>query len=460
MTREEPSAPVPARDRQAEEDLWQRHKAERGVWTEPMLAALERGLKGNKWFSLIDKVSTERTLQLAWEKVRRNAGSCGVDGITIGHFEQDSQSRLLAVKEHLNKGTYQPKPVKRVWIEKPGSAEKRPLGIPTVTDRVVQTAVRMVIEPIFENRFAKHSYGFRPGRGCKDALRRVDELQKTGRSHVVEVDIKGYFDAIPQDLLMALVREHVADGRVLGLIEGFLKQGVMEGTELAKTVEDIPEGEPQGTPQGGVISPLLANIYLDPLDWLMAGLGYEMVRYADDMVVLCHTEEEAKAALEKLRDWMAGAGLTLHPDKTRTVDMTVADSHFDFLGYRFQRSRRGRMMRLVRPKSVRKLRETIKPRTRRANGKSMKAIVADLNRTLPGWFGYFKHAKASELSGIDGWIRMRLRSILRKRRGLKGRGRGIDHQRWPNRYFTKLGLFCLLDARESTHASLRSGANH
>jgi RNA-directed DNA polymerase len=195
------------------------------------------------------------------------------------------------------------------------------------------------------------------------------------------------------------------DGRVLGLIEGFLKQGVMEGTELAKTVEDMPGGEPQGTPQGGVISPLLANIYLDPLDWLMAGLGFEMVRYADDRVVLCRSQDEAEAALEKLREWMAGAGLALHPDKTRTVDMTVADSHFDFLGYRFQRSRRGRMMRLVRPKSPRKLREPIKPRTRRANGRSMKAIVADINRTLPGWFGDFKHAKASELSGIDGWIR-------------------------------------------------------
>ncbi len=192
----------------------------------------------------------------------------------------------------------------------------------------------------------------------------------------------------------------------------------------------------------------------------MAGLGFEMVRYADDMVVLCHTEEEAKAALEKLREWMAGAGLTLHPDKTRTVDMTVADSHFDFLGYRFQRSRRGKMMRLVRPKSLRKLRESIKPRTRRANGRSMQAIVADFNRTLPGWFGYFKHAKASELGGIDGWIRMRLRSILRKRRGLKGRGRGKDHQRWPNRYFKKLGLFCLLDARETEFASLRNGANY
>ncbi len=213
MNREEPSVPVSQPDRvgdkQTEEDLWQRHKAERGVWTKPMLAALARGLKGNKWFSLIDKVSTERTLQLAWEKVRRNAGACGVDGITIGHFEQDSQSRLLAVNEYLNKGTYQPKPVKRVWIEKPGSAENRPLGIPTVTDRVVQAAVRMVIEPIFENRYAKHSYGFRPGRGCKDALRRVEELLTAGRPHVVEVDIKGYFDAIPHDRLMALVREHI-----------------------------------------------------------------------------------------------------------------------------------------------------------------------------------------------------------------------------------------------------------
>ncbi len=460
MKRETPSAEVPARDKQVEEDLWQRHKAERGVWSEPMLVALERGLKGKKWFSLIDKVSRERTLQLAWEKVRRNAGACGVDGITIGRFEPNSQSRLLAVKEHLSKGTYQPKPVKRVWIDKPGSAEKRPLGIPTVTDRVVQAAVRMVIEPIFENRFAEHSYGFRPGRGCKDALRRVEELLATGRTHVVEVDIKGYFEAIPHDRLMALVREHIADGRILGLIEGFLKQGVMEGTELAKTAEDMPEGEPQGTPQGGVISPLLANIYLDPLDWLMAGLGFEMVRYADDMVVMCRDQQEAESALEKLWEWMAGAGLTLHPAKTRTVDMNFANSHFDFLGYRFKRSRQGELMRLVRPKSLRKLRESIKPRTRRNNGESMQAIVADLNRTLSGWFGYFKHVKANELSGIDGWIRMRLRSILRKRHGLAGRGRGKDHQRWPNRYFTKLGLVCLLDARQEEITGLRNGVNH
>jgi Group II intron, maturase-specific domain./Reverse transcriptase (RNA-dependent DNA polymerase). len=195
------------------------------------------------------------------------------------------------------------------------------------------------------------------------------------------------------------------------------------------------------------------------LDWLMAGVGFEMVRYADDMVVLCHTQEEAESALQQLREWMIGAKLTLHPDKTRTVDMNLADSHFDFLGYRFKRSRRGRMMRLVRPKSLCKLRESIKPRTRRNNGKSMEAIVADINRTLPGWFGYFKYVKASQLGEIDGWIRMRLRSILRKRRGLEGRGRGKDHQRWPNRYFEKLGLFCLLDARETEIASLRKGVN-
>jgi len=453
MNREEPSVSVPEGDKQTEEDLWQRHKAERGVWSEPMLVALERGLKGNKWFSLIDKVWSERTLELAWEKVRDNAGACGVDGITISRFGKDSQRRLLAVKEQLKRGTYQPKAVKRVWIEKPGSAEKRPLGIPTVTDRVVQAAVRMVMEPIFENRFAKHSYGFRPGCGCKDALRRAEELLRAGNTHVVDVDIKGYFDTIPHDRLMALVQEHVADGRVLGLIEGFLKQGVIEGT-------DWHEAKEEGTPQGGVISPLLANIYLDPLDWLVAESGFEMVRYADDMVVLCRSREEAVDALSKIKAWMEGAGLTLHPDKTRMVDMNHADSQFDFLGYRFKRSRRGRLIRLVRPKSLRKLCEAIKPKTLRNNGKSMEAIVTDLNRTLKGWFGYFKHVHPSELGDIDQWLRKRLRSILRKRRGGRGCGRGRDHHRWPNRYFTELGLFCLLDAQATEIASLQQGANH
>ena len=457
MKHEETSVPVPqavmAEDKQAEEDLWQRYKAERGVWSEPMLAALERGLKGNKWFSLIDKVWSVRTLELAWEKVKSNAGACGVDGITIDRFAKDSQSRLLAVNEQLKRGVYQPKSVKRVWIEKPGSAEKRPLGIPTVTDRVVQAAVRMVIEPIFEKQFAKHSYGFRPGCGCKDALRRVEELLGAGNTYVVDVDIKGYFDTIPHDQLMSKMRERIADGRVMGLIEGFLKQGVIEGMNWQ-------EAKGEGTPQGGVISPLLANIYLNPLDWMMIESGFEMVRYADDMVVLCRNQEEAATALNKLKGWIEEAGLTLHPDKTRTVDMNLSDSHFDFLGYRFKRTRRGRLIRLIRPKSLKKLRGSIKPRTRRNNGKSMEAIIADINRTLKSWFAYFKHVHPSELETIDRWIRVRLRSILRKRRGGRGRGRGRDHYRWPNRYFTGLGLFCLLDAKVMETASLREGANY
>ena len=457
MNREEQtSAPVPPAvrlgDKQAEEDLWQRHKAERGVWTKPMLTTLARGIKGNKWFSLIDKVSTERTLQLAWEKVKSNAGASGVDHLTIERFAKDSQSRLLAVKEQIEQGVYQPKPVKRVWIEKPGSTQRRPLGIPTVTDRVVQAAMRMVIEPIFENRFAAHSYGFRPGRGCKDALRHVEELLEAGNLHVVDVDIKGYFDAIPHNRLMALVREHIADGRVLGLIESFLKQGVLEDGALAQAAE--------GTPQGGVISPLLANIYLNPLDWLMGGLGFEMVRYADDIVVLCRSHVEAEIALVKLREWMGEMSLTLHPDKTRVVDMHPPKSHFDFLGYRFHRTSRGRLVKLVRPKSLRKLRDTIKPRTKRTSGRSMEAMVAELNRTLRGWYGYFKHAHTGQLGEIDGWIRGRLRSILRKRRGGKGRGRGLDHRRWPNRYFTGLGLYCLMDAKVTEIVSLRQGATH
>ena len=417
-----------------------------------MLAALERGLKGNKWFSLIDKVASERTLGLAWEKVRVNAGACGVDGITVERFAKDSQNRLLAVKEHLGKGTYQPKPVKRVWIPKPGGAEKRPLGIPTVTDRVVQTALRMVIEPIFESRFHPHSYGFRPGRGCKDALRRVEDLLKAGHPHVVEVDIKGCFDAIPHERLMEVVRERIADGRLLGLVEGFLKQGVMEGTGWREAEE--------GTPQGGVVSPLLANVYLNALDWRMGGEGFEMVRYADDMVVLCRSHEEARTAMATLREWISQAGLTLHPDKTGIVDMSLAGSHFDLLGYRFKRARSGRLIRLVRPKSLRKLREAIKPKTRRTSGKSMEAIVAELNRSLRGWYAYFKHVRTDALGQVDQWVRMRLRSILRKRRGLKGRGHGRDHYHWPNRYFTGLGLFCLRDAKVLELASLRNGANH
>ncbi len=344
---EDPAPAVPATDKQGAEDLWQRYGAERGVWSEKMLAALAAGVKGSKWFSLIDKVYAERTLGLAWEKVRINAGACGVDGITVARFGKDSPTRLLAVKEPLQRNRYQPRPVKRVWIPKPGSAEKRPLGIPTVTDRVVQAAVRMVIEPIFEREFAPASYGFRPGRSCRDALRRVDELLNSGHLHVVDIDIQGYFDAIPHERLMAAVAEHVADGRVLALLEAFLKAGVMEDMESHEAES--------GTPQGGVISPLLANIYLNALDWLLARSGLQAVRYADDIVVLCRDAASARAALEEVRGWLEAAGLKLHEGKSRVVDMGQPGHHFDYLGYRFWRGRGGgRRRRHRRPSSRRR----------------------------------------------------------------------------------------------------------
>jgi RNA-directed DNA polymerase len=412
-----------------------------------MLEALERGVKGGKWFSLIDKVYREDVLAIGWDKVLSNAGACGVDGITVERFGAQAESRLLAVKEHIGRGEYRPQPIRRVWIAKPGSAEKRPLGIPTVRDRVVQTALKMVVEPIFESGFAPQSYGFRPGRSCKDALRRVDELLEGGHAHVADIDIRGYFDSIPHDRLMELVERRIADGRVLGMIRGFLKAGVMEGME---------SWEPEdGTPQGGVISPLLANIHLDPLDWLMKGLGLEMVRYADDMVVLCRDAATARKALEEVGRWMAEAGLSLHPEKTRVVDMTVGGSHFDFLGYRFWRSRKGKLSRVVRPKSESKLRGNLRKLTRRANGHSLETIVGKINPILRGWFGYFKHASAHALAEMDGWVRNRLRGVLRKRRKGRGRARGRDNHRWPNRYFDTLGLFNLEAARAMEQSSLR-----
>ena len=421
-----------------------------------MLMALERGVKGNVWFSLIDKIYAPRTLELAWAKVQSNAGACGVDCITVEHFAKDSQKRLLDVNEHIREGTYQPKPVKRVMIPKLGSSEKRPLGIPTVRDRVVQTATRMAIEPIFEREFAEHSYGFRPGRGCKDALRRVDELLQSGLVHVVDVDIKGYFDSIPHERLMELVRERIADRRVLDLIESFLKQGIMNSMGEI----DAEENE-EGTPQGGVISPLLANIYLNPLDHLMSKLGHEMVRYADDMVILCPSAEAAETVLQTLREWSAQAALTLHPEKTKIVDMGQPKAHFDFLGYRFWRGKTsGSIRRFIRPKSMKKLREAIKPITKRTNGQSLAAIVKKLRPKLQGFFNYFQNVGAGVLNEMDGWIRGRLRSILRKRAGGQGRGRGRDHLRWGNHYFTKLGIFDLEAARKFEIICLRQAVNY
>jgi RNA-directed DNA polymerase len=406
---------------------------EANVWTKRMLRALETGSEGDKWFRLIDKVWSQGNLQRALARVIENGGSAGIDGRSVKRVEQEAGEEMSVLERQLREDRYRPEPVKRVWIEKLGSAEKRPLGIPTVRDRVVQTALRHVIEPIFERDFAPQSYGFRPGRGCKDALRRVDQLLREGRVWVVDADLKSYFDTIPHGALMKRVSEKIADGRVLKLIESYLKAGVMEIGQKWQPTEG-------GTPQGAVISPLLANIYLDPLDWEMAGRGAEMVRYADDFVVLCHSEEEARRALEQIQAFAHAQGLTLHPEKTRIVDASQKGG-FDFLGYHFERG-----MKWPRKKSLGKLKERLWEKTRRTEGRQLSAICADLNRTLRGWYEYFKHSKANVFGPLDGYVRGRLRGILRKREGGQGLGKGRDHQRWPNAYFHAQGLFSLRTA--------------
>ena len=418
--------------------------AEPRVWTARMLEALARGVKGGKWFALIDKVYDPRHLRQAFGAVAGHQGAAGSDGQSIAQFEARLEKEIAGLAEELREDRYRPAPVRRVSIDKLGSQEKRPLGIPAVRDRVVQTALRTVLEPIFEREFAPQSYGFRPGRGCKDALRRVAELLRAGYHQVVDADIKGYFDSIPHARLLARVAERVSDGRVLALVESFLTQGVLN---------ELREWEPteEGTPQGAVISPLLANLYLHPLDLLLEQAGVEMVRYADDFVLLCRSQAQAEAALEKVRGWMQEEGLQLHPQKTRLVDMTQPQEGFDFLGYHFHHGGK----RWPRTKSVQKLKANLKPRTKRTNGQSLRQIIAELNPRLRGWYGYFRHALASSLRTVDAWVRGRLRAILRKRAGLRGRSRGRDHQRWQNAYFARHGLFSLYEARRAATQSHR-----
>ncbi|HWT77284.1 MAG TPA: group II intron reverse transcriptase/maturase, partial [Candidatus Methylomirabilis sp.] len=399
------------------------------VWTERMLTALEEGVKGGKWFRLIDKVYALPNLRKAFARVKANSNAAGVDHVTVEEFERHLEANLEELSQSLQGGSYRPQAIRRAWIPKLGSKEMRPLGIPTVRDRVVQAALRAVLEPIFERDFAAQSYGFRPKRGCKDALRRVDTLLKQGYNWVVDADLKSYFDTIPHSALLDRVGEKVADGRVLRLLEAFLHARVME-TAKGWT----PEG---GTPQGAVVSPLLSNIYLDPLDPLMAGKGIEMVRYADDFVVLCRTEVAAQEALEVVRGWTTMMGLTLHPVKTRIVDATPSGG-FDFLGYHFERGGRW-----PRKKSLDKFKDTIRIKTRRHNGQSLQAILTDLNRTLRGWFEYFKHSPRFTFIALDQWVRLRLRSLLRFRQGRKGTRSGFGSSTLAQCFLCQAGTLLL-----------------
>jgi len=408
---------------------------EPSVWTERMLTALERGVKGGRWYSLMDKVYSPDNLRAAFERVKKNKGAAGVDRVTIERFEANMAKNLERLAGKLVEGTYRPQAIRRAWIPKPGGKEKRPLGIPTVRDRLVQTALRNVLEPIFEQDFAEHSYGFRPGRGAKDALCRVESLLDEGHTYVVDADLKSYFDTIPTAPLLKLIKTKVTDNVVLKLIEAFLNQEVWDGLEHWNPAA--------GAPQGAVISPLLSNIYLDPLDHLMADAGFEMVRYADDFVILCTSFEDAQRSLQLVTQWTESAGLTLHPEKTRIVDATQYGG-FDFLGYHFEQG-----YKWPSKKSIGKLRDAIRAKTKRTNGTSLKMTVENVNRTLKGWFAYFNCSNGGTYRELDGWVRMRLRSILRKRLRRKGRGRGNDHQRWPKAFFAEQRLFSLVTAFES-----------
>jgi len=410
----------------------------RRVWTSRMLEALERGNEGRKWHTLADKVWSPRTLAAAVKTVTARRGAAGVDEQTTEAFAKREAEEVATITRLLREGRYKPRPVKRRWIEKPGSKDLRPLGIPTVRDRVVQSAMLYVVEPIFESGFAEHSYGFRPGRSAHQAVERVEGLLKTGNTWVVDADIKGYFDNIPQDKLMALVREKISDGPLLALLERFLRQGVMDTANGWESSEI-------GTPQGAVISPLLANIYLDPLDHLMAASGREMIRYADDFVILCRTETEAQEALAEVQTWMTAAGLTLHPEKTRIVNASLHGG-FDFLGWHFERG-----YRWPREKSQQRFKEAIRRQTRRKDGRCLKEIIQNVNLTVRGWGNYFRGGVRNVPESLDQWLRMRLRSILRRRAGRKGRGRGLDHHRYPNKYFVQEGLTFLVSVTHPGH---------
>jgi len=414
---------------------------ERSVWTDRMLEALEQGVKGGVWFSLIDKVYRLSTLRAAWKRVKANGGGAGTDHQSIEEFERNLEGNLEELSETLCNGSYRPRPIRRNYIAKAGGGQ-RPLGIPTVRDRVVQGALRLVVEPIFEREFIAGSYGFRPGKGCKDALREVEQLLKDGYGYVVDADLKSYFDTIPHDLLQEELRKQIADGRVMDLCEAFLKQDILEDLALW-----TPE---EGTPQGAVISPLLANLYLHPVDVAVAAAGYRMIRYADDFVIMCRSRKEAEEALERVRELTQARGLSLHPEKTRLVAVADPGAGFDFLGYHFEAG-----TRWPRKKSLAKLKDSLRQKTRRSNGHSLATIIQEVNQTLIGWFGYFKHSRKWVFRRLDQWTRRRLRSILRERKHRGGISRGYDHIRWPNQFFQDLGLFSLDMAHQSLLQSLK-----
>ena len=386
-----------------------------------------------KAHSFIDKVYRADNLWRAWRRVRANKGAHGLDRVTIRMFEADVDKHLKEIQRKLMEDRFEPHPVRRVYIPKASDPkQRRPLGIPVVADRIVQQAILQVAEPLFDADMSTRSFGFRKGRRAHGAIATVIQDAREGYRHVVDADIASFFDRIAFDVVMSRVAARIADGRVLDLIEAFLKAGVAE-----HNVVTVPT---EGTPQGGVISPWLSNLVLDDLDKALEAKGYRHVRYADDFVVLCRTKEEAAEALVYVKEVLGTLKLTLHETKTRLADFRAG---FEFLGFRFRQYHLG-----IRPRSIEKVKERVRTLTQRQQGRNVDAIIKDLNPVLRGWAGYVGVAEATRtLAPLDAWVRMRVRAFRLKRRCHN------DNWRLPNRRLAKWGLLSLLQCRSKLRLS-------
>ena len=405
----------------------------------------------HKWYSLYDKVYAFANLWEAWLKVRENRGAAGIDRMTVKCFDEDAYARIERLQTDLRNKTYRPQPVRRVFIPKSGGGE-RPLGIPTVLDRIVQQALLQILGPIFEAKFSPRSHGFRPERGCATALEVVDRAVKHGYEWVVDADIKAFFDTVDHDKLIGAINEEISDGSVLQLIRRILKAGVIH-----PEVNDV-EPTDLGTPQGGPISPLLANIFLHHFDVKMAEAKYGLVRYADDFVIFARSEEQAEAALQLARQILEGElGLTLHPEKTRVVSVTQG---FEFLGFHYFRSlKTGNMLKVVRRKSVQRFRDAIRQRTPRLKtqrrvkpknvslnrlkkNKRIKEMIRQINQHLRGWHGYFRTVWSDyePFPKFEFFVRSRVRAAITGRVGA-----GWWLHRIPNDALKQLGLLSIED---------------